>query len=259
MLYDLDHAPSTTVRFTTNAALAADADWITAPLLADADVWWQGPGGSFLGKKPAKENFPAGDYLLRIRNWRLVTWFFFFSKNLTDVRIDDALFRTTALEVIYLQANAALAAEASGWRFPATTIALFVRDTLVYGDVSGWNMGTVQQLNAHNSKITGDVSKWNLASITTTVQFLVYNTLVTYGSSGALATITMNGSAGIRFDTCGWTLTMVDQALADCVTSGTTSNVLNLAGTNAAPTDGANNANRLELVNNRSWTVTVTA
>ena len=167
------------------------------------------------------------------------------------------LSRLTALTHLLVNANGGLDIDISGWKLPATTIYCYGGDsTLIHGDISGWVLpASLAYMTFRNTLVSGDLSSWILS--TTLVQLYLYNTLADYGTGGMMATATRNAST-YRFDGCAMTQAEVDRILADANASGTINSTLNVAGTNAAPTGGAGNADYLALVAPaRGWTVTI--
>jgi len=269
------------IRFTRNAADGV-SPLITAAAAGDTDFWWQGPGGTFVGKQPDIANFPVGDFTLRSSRWDAITAINFSTRKLTKFDMSRALRHMVALYSVamnnnnltndvaqilpYLPAglhdvalyNAAHVGDVSKWILPASLVSYNVFSMAgIYGDISGWVLPPLLSvLWTHATGVTGDISGWVLPA--PFAQTYLSWAGLSYGTGGMFATATRNSST-YHVENNSMLLAEVDRILADCVASGTTGSTLIADGTNASPTDGVNNANRLELVNNRGWTVTVTA
>lgn len=243
------------IRFALSAPPAASPAIVSAA--ADEDFWWQGPGGSFVGKAPAVGNFVAGDYLLRSRSWELVTGVRFDSKNMT--RLDGVrrvLTRTGANFYLYAYANAGLVCDISDWGFMPNLTNVRLYSTLITGDVGKLVLSAnATTIYLQSCNLYGDLSLMGTLPPTAT-QFYIFSTSVTYGTGGFFATATRDASSYLTYS-CGWTQAMVDRQLADCVASGTFNSTLQTHGTNASPTGGAGNADYLTLLA-RGWTVLIT-
>jgi hypothetical protein len=250
------------IRFTLSDN-AVEKPTIVAAAAADGDFQWQGPAGEFTGKSPAVENFVAGSYILRSRAWGEVTTLNFGHDTaigkITAFTMHGLRQRLRKLTYIKISQNRSLVGSLRQFFLPGLTDVLLDFTSLT-GSVEDYTptAGLVNFMLKYNqiAGVTGDVS--NLVPVSTIIRIWCEATRITYGTGGLLSKVTRNVSY-YYFNDCLWNLTMADQALADLVASNTTGGILNIGGTNAAPTNGVNNANRLELVNNRSWTVTVTA
>jgi len=266
------------IRFTRSAADGV-SPLITAAAAADSDFWWQGPGGTFVGKQPNIGNFGVGDFTLRAKTWAHVTALNFSGRKLAALNLRRAL----GLGIPSFAANSNTNWHPSlGFVLPQWVTFFDLASGGPVGDVSAmlaamppamtyFNLNacsaltgdaglsviptTLSYFGLASTAITGDVSA--IALVANLASLRLFSMATSYGTGGMFASATLNGASYLVND-CGWSLAEVDRVLADCVTSGTTGATLNVAGTNASPTDGVNNANRLELVNNRSWTVTVT-
>lgn len=162
----------------------------------------------------------------------------------------------------YLWPPLAASGDVSGWVLPATLNTLYLQFLSVSGDISGWTLpASLTGLYLYSSSLTGDISGWTLPATLTTLY--LYSAAFDYGTGNAFDSATRNTST-YRLESCAMSAAEVDRILADCVDSGTTSSTLNVAGTNAAPTGGAANADLVQLrlaigSGGLGWTVTVTA
>jgi len=158
-----------------------------------------------------------------------------------------------SLTTLYLY-NTSVSGDVSGWVLPASLANLSLGGISVSGDVSGWVLPAgLVNLYLHNTSVSGDVSGWVLPA--GLVNLCLHNTSADYGTDGMMATATRDAST-YRFDDCTMTQAEVDRILADANTSGTINSILNVAGSNAAPTGGAGNADYLALIA-AGWTVTI--
>lgn len=112
------------------------------------------------------------------------------------------------------------------------------------------------QFNFSGDAISGDISGWTLPS--SLVRLYLHTTSVDYGTGNALDGLTAK-IVNVRLYGCAWSTAEVDRALADCVDSGLSNKAINVSGTNAAPTSVGDPSSYWTLVEDRGWTVTVTA
>jgi len=148
------------------------------------------------------------------------------------------------------------------WTLPASLVTLYLAGTSVSGDIGSWTLpASLANLYLAATSVSGDIGSWTLPASLANLH--LFSTSVDYGTGNALDSATRNTST-YRLESCAMTAAEVDRILADCVDSGTTSSTLNVAGTNAAPTGGAANADLVQLrlaigSGGLGWTVTVTA
>jgi hypothetical protein len=141
---------------------------------------------------------------------------------------------------------------ASVWPGGLTT--LYGHATSLTGDVSSahWPGGLVT-FYGYSTSMTGDVSTGTWPA----VQYLsINNTAMTYGTGGAASGVT-SSLVKIDADDCGWDYLTVNRMLADLVASGISGKALDIAGTNAGPSQ-TGDADRATLVT-RSWTLSINA
>lgn len=189
----------------------------------------------------------------------------------------------TSLTLLNLGSNAGFAEDLSGWSFPASLQELYFSFTGASGDIgAGWTLpASLTILKLNSSSVSGDISAWGTlptglielsvdqASMTgdvsalvlpSTLAVLAINTLPSGGtpfgySTNGCFTGCPNGVI-IYLRGCLLTETEVDQALADCVTSGATGGSITLHGNNSAPSaTGLTDKTTLE---GRGWSVSVT-
>jgi len=143
--------------------------------------------------------------------------------------------------------------DVSDWVIPSAMTIMSISAPGVEGDISGFVLGTAQwYFTSYNNGTYGDISGWTLPSVLKTLY--VHGTGVDYDSSSGAFTGLTSALEKIDLDDCALTQAQVDNVLADCVASGVTGGkVLDLAGTNAAPSAGGL-ANKATLVS-RGWTV----
>ena len=264
----------------TRSAATGVSPLITAATAADADFIWTGPGGTFVGKQPNITNFPAGDFTLRSSKWDAVTQINFSTRLLTNAlstMINRVANRLTSLTVLYLYNNQ-LTGALSDVTLPASLTTLSLHTNQLTGALSAvtlpasltiLHLGTNQLtgalsdvtlpasltvLHLYTNQLTGALSDVTLPA-SLTVLHLGTNQLTYPATSGSLAGLTTN-NANYQFQDNAMIQAHVDNILADCVTSATTGSTLNVAGTNAAPTGGAANADYVTL-GTRGWTVTI--
>lgn len=253
----LQGAGGSELTFTRNADTGT-SPLITAATAADSDFIWYGPGGTrFTGKQPNIANFPAGDFRLTTRKWNTITALDFSDRKLTAFDPSAVLSKMTALATLIAHTNASWVGNITSWLLPSsmTTFNMYVSTfTLDIGlFVLPPTLADIRFSACAN--VSGDAS---LITVPTTLALAYfYSTKMDYGTGGGMATATRNSSV-YRFDSCAMAAAEVNRILADCVLSTTTGSTLNVAGTNAAPTGGALNADYVALVA-AGWTVTITA
>lgn len=242
------------LRFTRNDS-GGTSPLITAPGAADEDFVWGGPGGTtFTGKQPDISNFPAGIFQLSSDKWDEVTQLTFSNRKLTAFAIERLLTKLTVLASLNIQTNTGLLEDVSGWVLPATLSTMYLSNTNLSGNISGWVLPTtLTSLQSYSTNLSGDVSGWVLPAIL--IYLYLHSTNIDYGAGGMMATATRNASTYF-FQNCALAQAEVDAILADADASATTNSTLNVAGTNAAPSGGAGNANYLALLG-KGWTVTI--
>lgn len=223
--------PSYPWKFTVDTAAGIDPVLLGATL-TDEEVTWTKPNlDTFTGKSPSAANFNAtGEYTLSITDWEKLINFNFSGDQVSgDIAV---------------------------WAIPDSLATFSISKTSFSGDLSG-GLNLVEALTLHSTSVSGDVSLWTQFGAATWISF--YNTSVSYGTGNALDALTNVLLGAVRFDSCGWSTAEVDRSLADCVDCGISNEAINVGGTNAAPTSVGDPSSYWTLVEDRGWTVTVTA
>ncbi len=113
---------------------------------------------------------------------------------------------------------------------------------------------SLERLYCYTAGLSGSIP--DMSALTAMKSFIAHtNGLTSYTSGGSLSAITEINLSGNAITT----VSEIDDILSDLVAGRTTTGVnINLSGgTNAIPTNGESNADRLDLVNNYSYTVSV--
>ncbi len=124
----------------------------------------------------------------------------------------------------------------------------------VGGSVTDWVLpNSLEELYLSNTSMFGDISGWVNLNLLTILE--IYNSSIDYDSSSGSFEDAQNG-LGIEFWNCLLTEAQVDNVLLDLVTSAATNGVLDIDGTNAAPSPSGLTS-KATLVS-RGWTVGTT-
>ena len=200
----------TALSFTLSAEPSATLT-ITAAGAADGDFTWDGPGGTFTGKAPAKENFEAGDWTVTSTKWDEVTALPWQGKAITALNMTSALDEMTALTSLNVQLNAGMTSDISGWTLPATLTNLQVGYTAVSGDISGWTLPAgLVTLDASSSSVSGNLA-WTIPTTIASIGLANCSSLGTVNGLTFQATVGSNcsidlGGSGASGDISGWSL-----------------------------------------------------
>ncbi len=268
-----------TFQFTTSAGASLDP---VVTVTASPDIVWLWPDNSTTstGATPSPTLTGTGQYDVSVSDISKLTQIVLNNDTVTGFS-DASLPSLTNLIRLQLNSNAGFAEDVSGWSFPASLQVILFSFTGATGDIgAGWTLPaalTILQLNS--TSVSGDISAWGTlptglteltvaaAGMTGDVSALVLpgtlavlgiNTLPSGGTFGystnGCFTGCPNGIA-ISLRGCLLTETEVDQALADCVTSGATGGSITLHGNNSAPSaTGLTDKTTLE---GRGWSVSV--
>jgi len=200
---------------------------VTATFL-DAEAVWRKPDGSrFTGKTPSSTLFDVtGEYT------------FVFPRGMT----------------VFAFSNDLVSGDISGWILPDTLESIYLHLTSLSGDISGLLLpDSLNYFNVRSTSISGDISKW---TIPPSMEFLYcHESSVSYGSSGAFANTDLADDFAVTLQDNGLSQTQVDNVLIDLDASGAIDGIVNVSGTNAAPS-AAGLAAKTSL-EAKDWTVTV--
>ncbi len=151
--------------------------------------------------------------------------------------------------------STSVSGDISGWVLPSSLRGFYINATSVSGDISGWVLpSSLVNFYVDSTSVSGDISGWVLPN--SLARFDINSTSVDYGTGGMAATWPA-GLTKIDADDCGWGYLEVNRFLADCVLSGRSSKQLDIAGTNAGPSQtGAVDKASLQAA---SWTLSINA
>ena len=265
-----------TFQFTTSAGASLDP---VLTVTASPDIVWLWPDDSTTstGATPSPTLTGTGQYDVSVSDVSALTQISINNDTVTGFS-GASLPLLASLTFLNLSSNAGFAEDLSGWSFPASLQELYFSFTGASGDIgAGWTLpASLTILKLNNSSVSGDISAWgtlptglielttgtnnmtgdlaDLVMPSTMANFNIEPNEFAYGAGGLLTGCP--NDVLIYFRNQAFTETEVDQALADCVTSGATGGTLRLHGTNAAPSAaGLTNKTTLE---GRGWLVSVT-
>jgi hypothetical protein len=160
----------------------------------------------------------------------------------------------SGMQYLSLYANS-FSGDLSGWTLPSGMTTLYLDRNSFEGDLSGWTLPSgMQYLYLYDNSFTGDLSGWTIPS---SMNYLsLYSNSFSYGSGGAFAGVT-SSLVKLDFDDCGLGYLEVNRALSDLVLSGVSGKELDIAGTNAGPSQ-TGEIDRATLAA-ASWTISINA
>lgn len=163
----------------------------------------------------------------------------------------------TDCNTLFLQGNA-FTGTVDRWVLADDLDTIAMGPSSISGDIANKLGSSIRRMFLSSNDLSGDLGIVTTHSSTWSIALLDGNEF-SYSSTGGIFSTWPSSLPSVNLTNNNLTQSEVDNVFADCDTSGQTSKTLSIGGSNSSPTNGSNNTNLRNLIDNKSWTITFTA